>query len=140
VTVPELLQAHPEGDLILKIDIEGDEWPVLDAMPSSAFARFAQITGEFHFFSEIVLNEDQYQRARRVLDKLDRHFCVIHNHATNGHPILNVAGVLVPSLMEITFASRARYQFKPSTECFPTPLDAPNHPHLPEIHTGGFRY
>ena len=45
------LPAPDVGHAILKIDIEGSEWEVLDSTTIEQLARFSQVVGEFHGFS-----------------------------------------------------------------------------------------
>jgi len=128
-----------EGEGLVKMDIEGDEWAVLDAVPPGGLNRVAQLAIELHGFEEV---EDTawFERAERVLRRLDAEFRVVHVHANN-HGLLRArAGVAFPELLEVTFASRRLYAFEPSREVFPTPLDAPNRPDLPDISLGAFRF
>ena len=46
----------------------------------------------------------------------------------------------IPNLMESTLGSRARYRFEQSNETFPTDLDWPNLPNVPEIMLGKFSF
>jgi len=142
-TIDELVSIHGspgKATLLLKIDIEADEWPVFDSVSEEALACFAQIAAEFHYFGNAMLDSEFYQRALRVLQKLHRNFAVVHVHGINGHPVCNIVNVMVPDIMEITFANRRRYSFGPSVETFPGPLDAPCHPNMPDVHLGRFIY
>lgn len=50
-TLEAILQAHcPGGAALVKLDIEGEEIPVLLAAPSQALASIAQLSVEFHDF------------------------------------------------------------------------------------------
>ena len=77
---------------------------------------------------------------RRVLAKLVENFAVVHVHGNNFSPIFNIANVIVPDVLEVTFANRARYTCTDTDEIFPTPLDRPCAPKGAEIHLGCFRY
>jgi hypothetical protein len=141
-TVSDLVAEHSKlsaPDLILKMDIENGEWDVFDCTDEAVLAKFAQIVCEFHNLSQLT-DSNFRARARRVFEKLNRHFEPIHVHGNNCCGIVNICNVTVPDLLEITYASKARYSFVENTETFPTPLDAPNCAQLPSIVLGTFRF
>ena len=127
------------ADMILKIDIEGHEWDVLDALDPAIFTRFRQIVGEFHGLK--LLHVDSFrERADRVFAKLRRTHEVVHVHGNNFAGIALVAGIPVADCIELSFASRKHYRFAPSSEIFPGPLDSPNNINLPDLFLGSFQY
>jgi hypothetical protein len=139
-TVSQLLATNTSGDVatvILKIDIEHDEWQVFSKLTSHDLVQFSQIICEFHAFSAI-LDDEWYGRTLNVLTKLNRHFAVVHVHGNNFLPWMDLGGVPFPELLEVTYASRNRYEFEPSKEIFPTLLDAPNDPSKPDLFLGRF--
>lgn len=141
-TVSDLVAAHSKlaaPDLILKMDIENGEWDVFDHTPEAILAKFAQIVCEFHNMSHLT-DSTFRERARRVLEKLHEYFAPIHVHGNNCCRMINVCNISLPDFLEVTFASRSRYSFVENNETFPTPLDAPNCPRLPEIILGTFRF
>jgi hypothetical protein len=124
---------------IIKMDIEGDEWAVLEAAGAGDFDRVPQLVLEFHDFDRVA-DTAWYERAERVLQLLGKTFRVVHVHANN-NGLLQVRGnVAFPEILEVTFANRNFYEFGPSTEIFPTALDAPNREDLPDIVLGAFRF
>jgi hypothetical protein len=142
VTIAGLVAAHSKlsaPDIILKMDIEGSEWDVLDNSSSESLSKLSQIICEFHGLGRLY-EAPFHARALRVFHNLAQQFAVIHVHANNNGDMCNLANVAVPSTLEITFANRARYSFVESNETFPTPLDAPNRPDLAEIRLGSFRF
>ena len=50
--------------------------------------------------------------------------------------MVNVANVALPALLEVTFANRKHDEFAETNEVFPTAIDQPNVPSVPEIHLG----
>ena len=142
-TLEEALLAVTSGDpdirAILKIDIEGSEWPVLDATPDAVLQRFDQIVCEYHDFGRAV-DSDWFRRAARVIRKLGLHFQVIHIHANNNGAMAVVGGVSFPSILEVTYANRSRYTFQPETMIFPTALDRPNNPAYFDFWLGSFSF
>jgi hypothetical protein len=126
-------------NILLKIDIENDEWAVFDRTPPEILSRFSQIVGEFHYFEG--LSDIRCRRLfTRVLTKLADVFAVVHVHANNCAASSNVAAFVFPNVLEITFANRGIYSFSETDEIFPGPLDAPNDPSRPDLHLGSFRF
>jgi hypothetical protein len=141
-TINDLVKRHASvgsASLVLKIDIEHDEWPVFDSTTDVALSCFAQIVGEFHGFGWMI-DPQWSERARRVFEKITCHFGAIHLHANNHCGINSIANIPVPEVLEITFANRSRYNLVTTDEMFPSLLDAPNYPYLPDIHLGKFAY
>jgi hypothetical protein len=140
-SLPDLVAQFSKGgaDLILKMDIEGWEWDVLDRASDADLSRIAQILCEFHHLSRLVQPEFA-ARAKRVFEKLSRQFAPVHFHANNCGPLCNTANVPLPDYLEITFVNRERYETTDSDELFPTPLDAPNDPRYADIFLGAFRF
>lgn len=141
-TLPNLVAQHSRTDgpdLLLKMDIEGCEWDVFDRASEESLAKHTQIICEFHEMSRLVV-PDFRARARRVFEKLHKHFAVTHVHANNCAPYSLVANIPVPEVLEVTLANRARYQFERSDEVFPTPLDAPCSLERIDYFLGVFRF
>ena len=129
--------AHP--NILLKIDIECSEWAVFDSTPPEILSRFSQIVGEFHYLQGL-LDVHWRQLFARVFKKLSNAYAVVHVHANNYAGFSNVANVIVPNVLEITFANRSIYSFSETDEIFPGPLDIPNDPSHPDMHLGTFRF
>ena len=123
---------HP--NLLLKIDIEADEWAIFDETPLNIISRFSQIVGEFHFFEGFSSDIRCRRLMKRVLDKLKVSYEIIHVHANNYGDFHKVGNLAFPNALELTFANRALYSFHEAEESFPGPLDAPNDPHRPDAH------
>ena len=124
---------------IIKMDIEGDEWSVLEAAGEQDFDRVAQLIVEFHDFDRIG-HDEWYNRAETVLRRLTKTFQVVHVHANNNGLLTVQGNVAFPEILEVTFGNRSRYTFGPSTDTFPTSQDAPNRADLPDIVLGTFRF
>jgi hypothetical protein len=126
-------------NLLLKIDIENDEWAVFDSTPLELLGRFSQIVVEFHFFTS-PSDFNWRQLYGRVLRKMSHEYAVVHVHANNFGGFSNVANVVIPNVFEITYAKRGIYSFEVTDEVFPGPLDSPNDPGHPDLHLGSFRF
>jgi hypothetical protein len=127
-----------EPNILLKLDIECDEWAILDKAPREVLNRFAQIVGEFHFFEGYSADIRWRRLITRVLKKLTDDYAVIHVHANNYGDFHTLGSLTLPNVFEITFANRALYSFYRTDESFPGPLDAPNDPSRPDVHLDMF--
>ncbi len=125
--------------VLLKIDIEHNEWPVFDAAPAGTLDKFAQIVCEFHGFDQVA-DDKWFARAYSVLDKLTKSFAVVHVHGNNAAPMLAIGNLLFPQILEVTFASRAKYTFGDADEVFPGKLDSPNLADGRDYNLGNFLY
>jgi hypothetical protein len=137
-----LLQRHDKHDIepniLLKLDIECDEWAIFDRAPREVLTRFSQIVGEFHFFEGYSADIRWRRLITRVLKKLTNDYAVIHVHANNYGDFHALGSLTLPNVLEITFANRALYSFYRTDESFPGPLDAPNDPSRPDVHLDMF--
>lgn len=141
-TIHEILKQAKitkDASVILKIDIEHDEWDVFDFCDEVDLTKFSQILVELHSFSQ-AKDSGWFARATRVLEKIHRHFATIHVHANNWCPMAQVSGVSFPEILEASLVNRSRYKVEYSDEVFPTSLDEPNNPLLPDLYLGTFRY
>lgn len=125
--------------IILKIDIEGDEWACLETVRPSSLAHCTQIICEFHHLNRLA-DPDFANAAYRVFARLREDFFVCHVHANNCGDLCNVGNTCFPDTLEVTFASRRHYQPVDEVEIFPTAIDMPNQPGRADIFLGAFRF
>lgn len=137
--VKRLDKKQDRPNMILKMDIEGAEWPVLEATSLDAICRFSQIVFELHCF-EGIGDLAWRQQFFRGLRKLSKFYAPIHVHANNYAGLSIVANVALPNVIEVTFANRAIYEFEKTDELFPGSLDAPCDTNRPDLYLGNFRY
>jgi hypothetical protein len=119
------------GDLILKMDVDGDEWRVLDAADAATLSRFRQIVCELHRFRRLRF-PGWTRLANRVLAKLAQSHVPVHIHSNNYQPLRWIVGLPVHDVIEVTFVRRRDYKVRVSDETFPTELDQPNRPDRPD--------
>jgi hypothetical protein len=124
-----------ERDLILQMDIEGEEWEVLANLPQAELMRFSQLIVEFH---DLAFAESRLA----VLEKLLETHLPVHFHYNNcvQEAVYCPAGLFVYAhkAMEITYARRADYEFIPCAARYPTSLDCPNEKKYLDIPIGYF--
>ena len=130
VTIEQLLEQHPEAeDYLLKIDIEGDEWEVLNELESSTILKFRQIIMEFHGLNEFV----KLDQKLNVLQKLAVTHSPIVVHANNQgtHRLIN--GSFIPDVLEVTWVRNNSYTFQSGNSNNIRKLLVSNSPDLPDI-------
>jgi hypothetical protein len=142
-SLSSLVALHDKGNshpnILVKMDIEGEEWTTFDSTPDEMLARFSQIVVEFHFWNN-PLNSFWRQIYTRVFRKISDLYAVVHVHANNFGAFINVGNVMIPNVFEITFANRSIYLFRATDEIFPGPLDTPNNPTCPDMYLDRFRF
>lgn len=120
------------GDALLKMDIEHDEWGVLDAARPADLARFRQIVLEFHS-TERFAEPSWRAQAQRATAKLAAAHRAIHLHGNNAAPFIVVAGVPLPRVFEVSWLRADGRRFRPADGTCPGPLDRPNMPDRPDL-------
>jgi len=124
---------------LLKIDIEGAEWEVFETVGDAALSAFSQIVVEFHGLGRAT-DETRLSKYEVAIEKLNRHFQSVHVHGNNHSPFVTVHHVVVPDVIEISFASRRRFEFVDSIETFPTAIDMPNRRFAQDLWLGTFTF
>jgi hypothetical protein len=142
-TLSEIL-SRPElatdKDIIVKMDIEGSEWDVLAHTGSAELARIRQLVIEFHELRKF--GESSWRDvAHAALKNLDATHVCIHVHGNNWVPFTVIGGIPFPDGFEATFVRRRDHASAvPSTAMFPTALDRPNNPKMPDLYIGQWDY
>jgi hypothetical protein len=123
------------GDLVLQMDIEGNEWPILADLSVETLGRFRIIVLELHGMDNILTNPLGLEIFKSVFKKLNGQFSVVHLHANNCCGALRYKGIEIPRVLEVTLIRNDRYQT--SNQVFeskiPNPLDVPNVPGRKEL-------
>jgi hypothetical protein len=128
----KLLQLGPKHPM-LKFDIEGAEYDVMEATSVDHLAAYEVIACEVHDFERLG-DPAFYAKVKRMFEKLSTHHVPVHLHANNYQSLVLVAGVPIPKVMEVAYLRRDLDTFRGfSTDPIPGPLDRPNHPGLPDI-------
>lgn len=105
-TVEKIVSGLPEGsDLILKIDVEGAEWEVLESLTPDTLLRFRQIAAEFHNLHSIH-DSELFKRIVDSLSKISQTHLLANFHVNNWASHVLVAGVPFPDVVEVTYLRR----------------------------------
>lgn len=116
-------------DLLLQIDIEGDEWGVFLGAPASVLRRFRIIVAEFHDLQRLLYAES-FPLVALAFDRLLASHTCVHIHPNNACPTVTVGGSTLPKVAEFTFVRNDRIdrtRLIHATQ-FPHPLDSDNYP------------
>jgi hypothetical protein len=130
---------HNNRELILKMDIEDSEWPVIDALDPVVISKFTQIVLEFHGFARLQ-HEEWLNMSGRVLSKLRQSHVPFHVHGNNWGEYCVIDGVPVPDVLEISYAARNSFSFAQNQETFPTSLDKPCKLDKADFYLGRFEF
>lgn len=122
--------------LVLKADIEGFEWGMLDALPIERIEQFDQIVIELHDFVDST--DDCQKRIIRVLEKLNQTHQAVHIHANNYVIVEYCGDLVVPKVLEMTFVRKGLFATKKTEKMFPTNIDRKNNPDIQDIILGGW--
>lgn len=124
--------APGDDDLVLQMDIEGAEWPVLLNVSASTLRRFRVVVVEMHDLEKL-FDRVAFPVLRGVFDRLLQDFHVVHNHPNNYGGRVRRHDVVVPRVLELTLLRKDRARgVRPATQ-FPHPLDRKNAEALPDV-------
>jgi len=110
-------QLVPEGNILLKIDVEGAEWDVLE---KEDFSRVTHLIIEYHDL------ETDTERKARLIGKIDDQFDLVHIHGVNCHnqPVFMLDRVCaIPRYVECTYIRKGLVETYPCIDKYPTEWD-----------------
>ena len=125
------VQLDSIGDLILQMDIEGDEMDILMDTSPEALKKFRIMVIEFHLM--MLYDLSVFSRFKGVFNKILSDFCVVHIHPNNGTAIHFYQGIEIPLTMEFTFIRKDRVLPDNRKLVFPHKLDCRNNPNVPDL-------
>ncbi len=125
VAISDVLQTLKSENLILKCDIEGFEYEILENLLLE-IDRFSLLVIEFH---EVNL---YYNNLVSFLSRIGNSHQLVHLHANNYNSILGSHGI--PEVLELTFSQGVKFDNNSRRETLPIlDLDSPNAPNLPDF-------
>ena len=118
-----------EKNMILKLDIESNEWNIFKKLTTNTLLQFKYIVVEFHFNNK---NKYDYLDIIKIIKNTHQ---IFHLHCNNCVPdLISFDGYYICSLLEISFIIKEGYSFIDSTSLFPiNGLDYKNCKNKPEI-------
>jgi hypothetical protein len=119
------LPQNHNNDLILQMDIEGAEYETLLSTPVSVLKKFRIIVLEIHNFQKLD-NREYFKLINATIEKVTEHFVPVHLHINNCDTAVNVNGIDIPPIFEVTFLRKDRIKKIGQSVSLPHPLDQPN--------------
>jgi|LakMenE18May11ns_1017448.scaffolds.fasta_scaffold9769454_1 hypothetical protein len=115
---------NDKSDLIMQMDIEGDEYQTLLSLKEDNLKKIRIIILELHNLREIK-NIFFYKIVRAVLEKLNKYFYVCHIHPNNTCGLNIISKIPVPNAIEVTLIRKDRVKKLKFNKSFPHPQDRP---------------
>lgn len=122
------------GNMILKIDVEGAEWGVFENIPANLLKRFNQIVVEFHDLFDF----NNLARYNDVFEKISKIHQPVHYHINNYGDVYWFNDKPFGNAIEVTFANKEKYVFLEGEIELPRSQDAPNCKEIDEITVGSW--
>ena len=121
-------KSNNTGDLMLQMDIEGAEWPILADATRETLAKFRIIIIELHDLDQMMTSVSGSRIVESVFSKLRADFWPVHLHPNNCCSPTRFQGIDIPPVLEVTFLRKDRLKFADETAeaQIPHPLDARN--------------
>ena len=109
-TINEIIEsnghAHNNG-MILKMDIEGDEYDFLLNIDDDILTKFDQIVMELHHITDC----DMTDEIVGALKKINRNHRLIHIHGNNYSTIRYVNNKAIPDSVEVSYVLASAYEY-----------------------------
>ena len=103
VTLQDCFDKFPtNSQLILKVDIEGDEWKIFSSVDPNLLTQCQQIVVEFHGLLEL-RNELFFETMIKTLENLAVSHAPVNVHPNNWGKVELISGVVVPDVLEVTY-------------------------------------
>jgi hypothetical protein len=120
------------GDLMLQMDIEGDEyWTMLFSSPET-MRRFRIILIELHNLDQLKYGA-LFSNINEAVRRLLKDFIVVHIHPNNCCGTEMIQGVAIPRVLEVTLLRKDRDQGGAYVTTLPHPQDRDNVPGMPPL-------
>jgi hypothetical protein len=124
--------APADGDLLLQMDVEGAEWPILLSIKEQTMRRFRIIVMEMHDLDRL-LDKVGFSLIGNALERLLLDFHIVHLHPNNSAGLIKKHEFVLPRVMEATFLRKDRAGTTGYSTQFPHHLDMPNTDKLRDI-------
>ncbi len=134
VTLDDWVAQHSpgSGDIVLQMDIEGAEWPVLLNASNETLRRCRIMVLELHDM-ERLMDKHAFTIIRATFQRLLRDFHVVHIHPNNYGGAVRRGAFVIPRAIEITLLRKDRAKPTGYATQFPHPLDQINDQAAPDV-------
>ena len=127
LSLSTILKNHQDisnRNLLIKMDIEGAEWDVIENLNSSILENFRQMVLELHGMTELSMR----QKIISVLSKINEIHQLVWIHGNNYGQAEIAKGLLMPDSIEVLYARKDSYVFSDEAVNLPLQFDMPNDP------------
>lgn len=118
------------ASLLMKIDVEGAEWPVFAEEPAENLKKFREIIVEFHDLHQVNRHADFLKAVKNILNA---GFVVEHIHGNNNGGLTTLGTEMIPKVLEVTYIQRPNAGPKCRDHSTLLPEDARNNVGIPEL-------
>ena len=101
-----------DEEIILKIDIEGDEYLNLININNKKLTNVRILIIEFHNLRDL-RSKFFFDMFSHLIDKLSKHFYFCHLHPNNTGKIKKIGNYNIPDIIEFTLINKNRVNFTP---------------------------
>ena len=106
LTINDWLDSE-EGEIVFKMDIEGDEYLTLASISQENLKKIRIFVLEIHGLRNL-RNQFFFETFEKVFSKLCDLFYVCHLHVNNVSKVKNIGGFKIPDMLEITLIRKDR--------------------------------
>lgn len=132
ITINEFIDT--ENEIILKLDIEGDEYSNLIYLDEKKMSQIRILILEFHDLRHL-RSPFFFKIFNEVVEKLSKYFYFCHLHPNNTSKVKKIGMLKVPDMIELTLINKNRVKFSPSKRLkLPHALDKKTDPSKNEIY------
>lgn len=114
-----------DNDMILKMDIEGDEYNVIIDTPHELLNKFRCLIIEFHNFDLLGVDK-HFEIITASFSKILDDFNIVHIHPNNCGGRVSFDSFSLPRVMEFAFLRKDRFSSKMNATTIPHVLDRKN--------------
>lgn len=136
ITFDDWVKGTPEfnsyQDLLLQMDIEGAEYSAILNTSNHVLDRFRIISIEIHNIEGWGQN-NFFNIVKDFFERLLTKYWVVHNHPNNCCGVVNLAGVNLPRVFELTLLRKDRSEAVKYQNSFPHFLDNANISSIPDL-------
>ena len=95
------------GEIILKMDVEGDEYLILSSISDKNLKKIRILVIEIHDLRHL-RNYSFFKTFEKILLRLNNFFYICHLHVNNVSKVKDIGGYNVPDMLEVTLIRKNR--------------------------------
>lgn len=120
----------PDRSLLMKLDVEGEEWNIFELEGLDVLKKFSQMIIEFHDLG----NARRHTQYLRTLQQIfEAGFRIAHIHGNNFAGMYNSERGSIPDVLEVTFISNGELRSPCLSQQELLMSDSPNNPTVSEL-------